>query len=250
MKTPAKLLLVLAATSFALFGTARAQLQTYETQNGYFGSTFTFSTFGGTMGETFTNVSSVASLTFNFFAGSGNGNVANATSLTTTFGEWNGTGFVSGSTVTFGTILVPASTDAAWANNLSITGQSFKNYSVLFDFTTLTSSLINSNYGYLTSASKTYAFLLTDLSGGTSNLALGANFSNTFQYGAGYPLGGTSDLVFSEIAVAPGNQQLVPTPEAGTVATLVAATLVAALVGFRLYQRRKLELVPAPVVAA
>lgn len=237
MKRTARLLTFFAATSLALVSSARAQLVTYETQTGYSGSALTFSSFGGVVGQTFTNVSAVASMTYNFFAGSGNGNVSNATSLSAVFGEWNGSSFVGGTSVSFGTISVPASTDNSWTNNLSITNGAYRNFSYAFDLTTLSGPLINATYGYLTDSSKTYALILTDQTGST-NLALGGNFSGAFAYGAAYPLGGATDMVFSQIVVAPGNQPLVPVPEASTVASLATAALVAGLVIFRQRQRR------------
>lgn len=246
MKTPAKLLSLFAATCFALAPLSRAQLQTYETQTGYGGSVGTFTSLGGSVGETFTNVSSVASLTYNFFAGAGNGNTSTATQLSAVFGQWNGSSFVNGTTINFGTITVPASTDVSWNSHLSITGASFSNYSYTFDLTSISSNLINSQYGYLTNSSSTYMLLLTDQTGNT-NLGLGLNFSNPFAYGAAYPLGGNTDYVFSQIVVAPGSQQLVPTPEASTIVSVLAIGFVVALVGFRLRQRRQLALVPVAV---
>lgn len=250
MKTLTRIL-TLSATFVALIGSARAQLATYEqqyeTQTGYFGSSLTFSTFGGSMAQTFSNVSAVSSMTYNFFNGTSSGPTSAAT-LTATFGEWNGSGFVTGTTVDFGTISIPASNSGLWSSSLSITGGSYANYSVTLDLTSLTSNLINSTYGYLTSSTKTYALLLTDSTAATDNLALGGNFSNNFTYGAAYPIGGSADWVFSQIVVVPDTIQLVPTPEAGTVASIAAAVLVAGLTSFRLRQRRQLAL--APVAAA
>jgi hypothetical protein len=250
MKPAAHFFAVLAATLVALAAPLRAQLVTYETetQTGYTGSVTTFgaSGSGATKGEIFTNVSAVASLTYNFFAGSGNGNVSSATNLTATFGEWNGSAFVGGTTVSFGTITVPASTDVTWVNNLSITGGAFRNFSTTFDFTTLSSPLINATYGYLTSASKNYALMLTNTSGNT-NLGLGLNTADIFTFGyKGFAESG-EDWVFSQIIVAPGDQQLTPVPEASTVASAAALAMVGALVGFRVRQRR--QLVAAPVAA-
>lgn len=246
MKTPAKILSLIAATCFALAAVSRAQIVTYqtETQTGYAGSVATFTSLGGTVGETFTNVSAVTSMTYNFFAGAGNGNTSTQTDLTAVFGQWDGSSFVGGTTVSFGTITIPPSTDSSWSSTLDITGASFRNYSYTFDLTSISSSLVVPVYGYVTNPSDTYALLLTDTTGGT-NLGLGLNFSNPFTYGSAYPLGGNSDYVFSQINVVPGSQAVVPTPESGTVAALLGAALVAGLVGFRLRQRRQLALVPA-----
>ncbi len=246
MKPLSKLLILAAAVVAAFSPFAKAQLVTYETQTGYTGSSLTFSTFGGTMGQTFSNVSAVASMTYNFFSGTGNGGVSSATALTATFGEWTGSSFVGGTTINFGTINVPASTDPLWDSTLSITGASYKNFSYTFDLTSVSSSLINATYGYLTDSSKTYALLLVDQTGST-NLALGGNFANNFTYGAAYPLGGSSDAVFSQIVVAPGSQQLVPVPEASTVAAIIGGSFAAALVGLRLRQRK--QMIAAPLAA-
>jgi hypothetical protein len=139
---------------------------------------------------------------------------------------------------------VPASSEG-WSPTLSITGQAKSNYAVTFDLRNVSSALIDQTYGYLTNATSTYALMITDLNGGT-NLALGSNYANPFVYGAAYPFGG--DFVFSQIIVAPGDQAIVPIPEASTVASMLGATFVAALVGFRLHQRRQFALAPVAVV--
>ena len=247
MKLSAKFLSLFPATCLAFVTYSHAQLVTYETQTGYAGSVGTFTSLGGTVGETFTNVSSVASMTYNFFAGAGNGNTSTATDLTAVFGQWNGSSFVNGTTVSFGTITIPASTDASWSSTLSITGATYKNYSYTFDLKGVTSGLIDPTYGYLTNASDTYALLLTDTTGNT-NLGLGLNFSNPFTYGAAYPLGGNTDYVFSQIVVTPGSESPV-VPESSTVASALAALFVAGIVVLRLRQRRRQQLAPIPVAA-
>ncbi len=251
MRTFSKFLPLFAATLFAFVGSVSAQLQTYETQTNYGGSVTVFGASGPTSikGEVFTNVSSVASLTYNFFAGSGGGGVSSATSLSATFGEWNGTSLVGGTTVSFGTIVIPASTDSSWVSNLSITNAPFKNYSRTFDFTTLSGALINTTYGYLTDSNKSYALMLTNLSGST-NMGLGLNDADVFAFGykSGTLPAAGEDWVFSQIVVAPGSQTLVPVPESSTVASVVVGAMVFGLVGFRINQRRRSEV--ASVFAA
>lgn len=228
-------LLLLATSLLGLVGSASAQLQTYDTRPTYQGSTFTFS--GGTLGQTFTNVYSVQSMTYNFFA---SGGTSAATNLSATFGQWNtGTSsFVGGTTVSFGTITVPAS-NSGWsvlANNTQ-PGGPYMTYSYTFDLTSLVAPMISATYGYLTSPSSTYALMLTDLTGGT-NLALGLTNTNSFAFGATNL--GFNDWTFSQIVVSTS-----AIPEASTVASLAALVLVAGLVALRLRQRRAL----APVAA-
>lgn len=252
MKTGSKLLPLLAVSFLTLVSSVSAQIvtQTYETQTGYLGSVSTFGATGSsqTRGEIFTDVSAVKALTYNFFAGSANGNTSAATTLSATFGEWNTSNntFVGGTTVSFGTITVPASGTAGWVSTLSITGDTYANYSYTFDFTTLSGALIDANYGYLTNASKSYALMLTNTTGIVTNLGLGLSNSDTFAYG--YAKGASDyDYVFSQIVVVPGNQPLSPVPEASTMVSLAALVLVAGLIFLRLRQRRAAALVPVPV---
>jgi len=238
MSTFSRFLPLVAATFFAFVGSASAQLQTYQTQTAYQGSVFTFS--GSTLGETFANVSAVKSMTYNFFAGSGGSTTA--TNLTATFGEWSGGSFVGGTTVSFGTITIPAST-SGWTTLTNGAG-TFSTFAYTFDLTTLSSLSIDSTFGYLTDSSKTYALMLTDSTGGT-NLGLGLTNVDAFAYGAtNY---GFNDWVFAQIVVAPGNQQLVPVPESSTVASVVVGAMVLGLVGFRMNQRRRLDVAPVAV---
>jgi hypothetical protein len=234
--------LLFAASALALSGVARAQLQTFETQSAYQGSTFTF--FGGTLGQTFSNVSAVKSMTYNFFSGSGG--TTSATNLQAVFGEWSGSAFVGGTTVSFGTINVPSSS-SGWSTITNGFG-TFNTYAYDFDLTSIGSPLVHSFFGYLTDSSKTYALMLTDLTGGANGLALGLTNSNAFAYGATNL--GFNDWTFAQIVVAPGNQELVPVPESSTVAAIGSAVLVAGLVGFRLRQRRAAAQAPVAVVAA
>jgi hypothetical protein len=222
------------ATLAAFAGSAFAQLQTFETQSEYQGSVFTFNAPGSVLGETFANVSAVKSMTYNFFAGSGNGGVSTASSLTAVFGEWNGSAFVSGTTVSFGTISIPASDSGSWSTLTNGFG-SFNTFEYALDLTTVNSGLINPTFGYLTDFTKTYALMLTNVSG--SNLGLGLTNTNAFAFGATNL--GFNDWAFAQIVVAPGDQQLVPVPESSTVALAATGALVAGLVGFRIRQRRR-----------
>lgn len=218
-----------------------AQLITYQTQTDYSGSVSTFGTSGSskTRGQIFTDVSAVKSMTYNFFAGSGFGNLASTTSLSAVFGEWNtGTNsFVSGTEVSFGMIVIPASGSAGWSSTLALTGDAFANYSHTFNLAGLSSSLVHSTYGYLTDSAKSYALMLTNVTGSFTNLGLG--LSNDDLFGYGYARGQSDyDYVFSQIVVAPGSQTLVPIPETGTVVSLAALVLVAGLAVLRVRQRR------------
>ncbi len=263
MKT-SSLFSLLAATCFAFVLSAKSQIVTYQTQSGYGGSTTTFLD-SSSKTQVFTNVSAVTSLTYNFFTGSANSNSTQSdTLLNAKFGEWNGNGgFVTNTTVDFGTITIPASADAAWTNTLSyidpqtqqqVNNGTYRNASVTFDFTSVISQLVHNEFGYLTDASKTYGFMLTYVSGDT-NLALGDNTASTFTNGFVHNtnLGPLSyllpnDYVFAAISVVPGNQQLVPVPEASTIASIAGAVLVAGLVVARTRQRRQAAAV-APIAA-
>lgn len=235
MKAITKYLSIFAATSIAFVGSAFAQLVTYETQSTYQGSVFTFSA-SSSQGQTFTNVSAVASMTYNIFAGSGYSGASG--SFSAVFGEWTGSAFVGGTTVDFGTINVPA-VGPGWTT-LTNSFSTYNTYEVTFDLTTLSStysSLIHETYGYLTSASNTYALMLTDLTGTNTGLGLGLTNTNSFAYGA--TSFGFNDWTFDQIVVAPGSQVLVPVPEAGTVASIIGGVFVAGLMGLRLRQKRR-----------
>ncbi len=247
MRVFSKFLLLVAATSFAFVGSAVAQLQTYQTQTAYAGSVITFSA-GATQGQIFTNVSAVKAMTYNFFSGSGS---STATTLTATFGQWdaNSSSFIGGTTVDFGTINVTASGGAGWSTFTNGNG-TYASYAQTFDLTTLIGSypsLINATYGYLTSSSVSYALMLTNTSGTNTGLGLGLTNNNAFAFGES-DFSPTKDWVFSQIVVAPGNQQLVPVPESSTVASLAVGAMVFGLVGFRMNQRRRAAV--TPVVAA
>lgn len=235
MKALLKILPVCAAISLAFVGTAKAQLVTYETQSAYAGSSYTFGS-NGTLGETFSNVSAVASLTYNFFASTSGS--TSATNIHAVFGQWSGGALVGGTTVDFGTIVVPASS-SGWSTLTNDNG-TFNTYAYTFDLTSLASTyagLINQDYGYLTSASNTYALMLTNTSGVNTNLALGLTNGDPFAYGATNL--GFLDYAFAQIVVAPGNQTLVPVPETGTVASIIGGVFILGLFGLRMRQRRR-----------
>lgn len=238
MRTSRSLWFVLAALTLGLGSVARAQLQTYDTRPYYAGSVITFNA-NGTLGQTFTNVSAVKSMTYDFFAGSGG---STATSLSAVFGQWNGSSFVNGTTVSFGSIPVPAEGGSGWTTSLTngTGGNTYANFAYTFDLTTLTSGLIDSTYGYLTNPNNTYALMLTN-SGAATGLGLGLTNADVFAYGATNM--GFNDWTFAQIVVAPGNQQLTPIPESGTVAAFAGVVLVAGLVLLRLRQRQ-LAMVP------
>lgn len=233
MKT-SRLFLAFAATCLALISAARAQLQSFSTHTNYNNSTNAFADFSGTLYQTFTNVSAVHSMTFNFFTSSS----TSGSTFTATFGEWNGSSFVGGTTVSFGSFNVTASSN--WGSSQSIGNFNGISFTQGFDFTTLSGPLIDPTYGYLTDYTKTYAMVLVDQNGSTS-ISLGVN---NFNGGSTFPFGatntGSGDYVFSQISVAPGNQNLTPVPEASTVAAIAGAVLVAGLVIVRTRQRRQL----------
>lgn len=232
----------------ALAGVAKAQLLTYETVQPWEGSAISFSGSGSgaTRGQLFTSVSAVKSLTFLFFTNS----TAATTSLQAAFGEWNTATntFVAGSSVSFGTIVIPPS--SSWAelntlldgidpdlNNAYADGNPTNAYAHTFDLSAITSTLVHATYGYLTNSSKTYALMLTNVSGTNTGLALG--LTNEDEFAFGYARGFTAqDWAFAQITVAPGNQQLVPIPESSTAAMAGSVMLVAFLVNSRMRQRR------------
>jgi len=219
---------------------ARAQLQTYDTRPNYTGSVFTFDA-NGSLGQTFTNVSAVKSMTYDFFSGSG-GNVVD-TQLTAVFGQWNGSSFVGGTTVSFGTITIPAANSGQWASTLANgpANNTYANFAYQFDLSTLSSNLIDPTYGYLTNPNNTYALMLTN-TGAADELALGLTNSNAFIYGAADGFG-TKDWTFAQLVVAPGNQNLTAAPEPATVAAICGALLVGGLIVLRVRQR---HLAPVP----
>ena len=240
MNTSAKTISLLAASLLAFATSAKAQLQTYETVSAWTGSNFTFSA-GATQGQTFTNLYAVKSMTYNFFTTG----VAAATNLTAVFGQWNGSGFISGTTVSFGTITIPASNGGSWSTLNTPYGlaNNVQTFAYTLDLATLSFSTISSINGYITNPANTYALMLTN-TGGNSNLGLGLTNSNVFAYGA--TQFGFNDWAFSQLVVSP-----TPTiPESSTVASVATGLLVAGLVGYRIRQRRNSAAAVAPLAAA
>jgi hypothetical protein len=246
MRTFSKFLPLVAATLFAFVGSASAQLQTYETQSAYSGGNLVALNQNGPLSQTFTNVSAVKAMTYNLFATGPGATSGNAT-FTATFGQWNGSGLVGGTTVSFATINVPASSDPSWSSFTNGNG-TFASYALSFDLASLAgnygSFVVDATYGYLTSSASTYALMLTQTS--SSTLSLGF-ITDPVPFPYGTTNFGVFDYVFSQIIVAPGSQQLVPVPESSTVASVVVGVMVFGLVGYRINQRRRSEV--APVLA-
>jgi hypothetical protein len=89
--------------------------------------------------------------------------------------------------------------------------------------------------------------LISNTSGSTTPFGIGYS-ADSFAFGdAGIGLGSPiQDYTFSQFVIV----TTAPVPESNTVAALIAAALVAGLVGFRLRQRRQQQLALAPVVAS
>jgi hypothetical protein len=263
MKPTPKIALFLAATCLAFFNSATAQVQTFHTQTGYTGSVQVFGTSGAAArkAQVFTDIESVAKLTYNFFAGSGGSPLGTTQSaqFTAKFGEWGGSNLVN-TLVDFGTFTIPPNSNTGvggWSSTLSETGESFSNFSQTFDFT---DSALNLDpvFGFQTDPAKSYALLLTLTNGTAStNIGLGVNESDFYLGLDGDPLlfpngyfgSPTSgqDYVFSQISIVP-----TAVPEASTVAAMIGGAFIAGLVGLRLRQRRQLAIAPAhnaPVAA-
>lgn len=223
MKTPAKFLLLLAAISFAFVSRSQAQLIT-ETLSSWAGNTVNFQPTAseGTLGQTFTGLTKINSLTYAFVS-----NLANPTTgnLSYKFGEWNGS--------TFTNTLINTTP-------LTVSGSNFTT-SLPGGYANVTDGQFNLS-SYVLDPSKTYALLFT--SSVNQNFGLGWIGGNVFQYGKAYDsagnLGASVDYAFAYISV-----EVPPVPESSTVAAIIGATLVAGLVGFRLRQRRQLAAVTA-----
>jgi hypothetical protein len=239
MRTFLRPIPVLALALFGLLATAHAQLQTFDTRPNYAGSVITFGD-NDTLGQTFSNVSAVKSMTYNFFAGSGG--VTGSTTVTAVFGQWNGSSFVNGTTVSFNSIVIPPN-GGGWSPSLTNGpgGNTYSNYSFTFDLASLSSGLIDSTYGYLTNPNNTYAMMLSN-SGLATGLALGLTNNNAFVYGAADGFG-TKDWTFAQLVVAPGSQSLTSTPEPRTWAAIIGAIFVAGMVFVRSRQRQQLAFV-------
>lgn len=244
MKNSTKLL-TLAASFLAFSSASFAQLlTTVSTEADFSGSLLTFGAFnvaGSTRTQTFTNVSAVKSLTYDFFTTATASSVT-ARTFTATFGEWNGSALVGGTTFSIPNFTVP---DATTWSTQTVGGFTGLTYQVTVDFSSALNDpkIWNPTYGYVTDSTKTYAMVIHN-TGAATQMGLGftdidsyANGTATFNPGV--------DYVFSQITTVPGNQTLVPVPESSTVAAIAGSVLVAGLVTFRLRQRRQLALAPA-----
>lgn len=232
MKNYAKTLLLVAATCFALVSTSKAQLVTLETISNWTGSVYTF-TANRAYAQTFTGVTEVQSMTYRFASTSTSEAALN---ITANFVTWNNTSNINtatGSTVqSVGSITIPAS--STW-NFDPVRHTYYFDYQIVLD--------------QVTNANQTYAMVLQS----SVDSGIGISFTNddAFAYGEATRQNSSggglsyfgSDWGFSQLVVAP---YVAPTPEAGTMAGIAGAVLVAGLVGFRLRQRRQL----APVAAA
>jgi len=240
MKTFARKFLFLAAASAALSGSALAQVSTFSTTQFYTNNTSNIAG-SATVGEVFTSINAISSFTYNFFTSANNV----SSSLSAQWAVYNGAGSMDSlsnwtTLVNFGTINIPGFTTA---------GQD--GWSQLGSYNTFEQ---NFNFGgfYPTDSSLTYALLLTNNSASSAGVSLGYS-GDTFSNGSaavGFSLpglGSYADYTFSNIVYVKAGD-VVPTPEAGTMASIAGAALIAGLVGFRLRQRRQLAL--APVAAA
>lgn len=252
MKLFSPLLALGVATSLAFVAVGRAQIQTYETISSYSGSSQWSILNNRAAGELFTEVLGIQSLTYNFF----NNGSSSATQLSAKFAEWNGTGTpnFNGSITTvnsrfttlvdFGTFTVPQFTGGAedgWESYTNDFG-TFDTFEKKFDFEFLPEAV---NGIFALDGSKTYALIISNTSGATTSFGIGLVakpedeeiLPNTFVNGyAG--IGNNSfgtDYTFSQIAIIPTSA----VPESSTVAALLGCGLVAALVGYRIRQRRQ-----------
>jgi hypothetical protein len=232
MKPTAVRFLFLSAIFVAFFGISRAQLVTSSTLPNWTGSVITFNP-NQTLGQTFTGVIALEQMTYSFFSASAN---STAGDLAVTFGEWNGSALTS--TLYSSTIGVTSS--STWSNPL-LFGARNTGITVDLSFT----------YENQLDPAKTYALLLTNQSGSSTDFGLGLVTSDAFAYGSAYPFGSAMDWAFTQISVVPeGNEIPPPVPEASTVAAMIGAAFIAGLVGLRLRQRRQLAALPVAPVAA
>ncbi|HWA85149.1 MAG TPA: hypothetical protein VG710_02910 [Opitutus sp.] len=247
MKALAKFLPALAATCFAFSSYSRAQLVTYETVSQYAGtSNYSLSSnptaysLSNTAGETFTGIVGIQSLTYAFF-----GSPGADTTLSAKFAAWNGNTSAGGSlnplnyvTVQdFGTFTVNQFTgvDQNGWTHITNTNGTFNSFEQTFDFGTELSL----------NATSTYAMLITNQTGSTTNFGIGYAFDSFDSGSAGIGLGSPiQDYTFSQIVVEPAP----PVPESSTVASILAALFVAGIVTYRIRQRRQ-QLAPVAVVA-
>jgi len=160
-------------------------------------------------------------------------------SLSYTFGQWNGSTFTS--VLGTGAITISSSD---FSTSLVRGANTYYADLVTFD----SSNNLDLSQFTLT-PSNTYALLFTSTV--DQGFGLGTVPGNKFNYGASYDsagaLGASADYAFSYISV-----DVPPTyvPESSTIASLLAVALVAGLMGYRVYQRRKQPLVPVAVAPA
>lgn len=261
MKLPPTFRLLLAASSIAFAVSAHAQLQTYETISNYSGSSQQSILNNRSVGQVFTELLGIQSLTYNFF----NNGASTATTLSAVFAEWNGssTPGTSGiSTTVFGRYDVLVDFGEFEVNAFQGVNQnrwttlhndfgSYNTFEYTFDFSTLLESV---GGVYMLNPTKTYAMILSNSSGATTSFGVGfvskpeeeeilpTSFTNGY---AGIGLNSfSSDYTFSQISVIPSSA----VPESSTVAAFLGAALVGGLVTFRLRQRRQ-QLAPVAIAA-
>lgn len=241
MKILLSRILFLAAVGLASTVSSQAQVSTLSTTDNFSGGTIPIGP-NGVYGQTFTNIEAISSFTYNFFS-AGN---SNATKLSAQWAVYNGSGSMSSlanwTTIqTFPEINIPAFVSAntnGWTQFSNGHGGPYNTYTVEMNFSGPGGWLI-------TDPSLTYALLLTEQNGITAGATLGWDSMNEFTYGdASVGFSSAFDYTFSNIVYVKGGE-IVPIPETSTVASLSAAALVAALVVFRIRQRRQLALAPA-----
>ncbi len=222
-----KFFLVLAASSIAFLGTARAQVITVETVSTWTGSFNAFGAVGdasSVRAETFHYIKGISSVTFRFFT-------ANATSLrpgllSAKFGEWDSaTRSIIGTPIDFGILSIPAPN--SWANSTynPVTDLNSKYFDQTISFGSL----------YATDPFKTYAIVLKNTVAQNISIALGLNDLDVLSFGQSFD--GLSiankDYTFSQL--------IVEVPEASTTAAFAGCGLVGVLVALRRRQKQKLS---------
>lgn len=229
MKTRLQILFVSAV--FAVAGSARAQVVTYETISQWSGSVITL-TSGQSYAQTFSNVLQVESMTYKF--ASYNNTSSSATTFSAAFVEWNVGSNTAGALVqNLGTINLPPSN--TWTE--------FTTFTVDGEDTNIFTYELPITLNAITSASTTYALVLT---ANQQRNNLGFTLTNNNAFNHGHAVGYSAfDWGFSQIAVEPA-----PIPEASTVVSLMGVCFAAGLVGLRLRQRRQLAAAPGAQLTA
>jgi hypothetical protein len=247
MKTIAKYLVLLAATSFAFTGIARAQFVTIsDDTSAWTGSVITFAGTGNSFnseGEAITGAKAIETVTYTFLSTA----AASTTgaSLSAALVQWSGSTY---SVVqSLGTVSIPAPN--TWTGSLTYQSISAVTYQQSFDLSFTNTANLN--------PAATYSVLLTNNSASSTSFGLGfitnpVTGTGT-QYLAGEAEGSTAgngaltapfNWTFSDVSVLPSGNSI-PTPEPTTMAALAAALLVAGLVVYRLRQRQITEAAPA-----